>query len=135
MFLLYVQVLLLRAVMHASRCQRDHGPPSSEVTYHLLPDYPVHLLLHVLPPVVLLLQVSRQGVFDVGLVAPSHLQAFFRSCSFELDREQSVPMAINSSWWKDADSINAGLQANPALQKLLLTAMDDEQRRLFTRCG
>jgi hypothetical protein len=93
------------------------------------------LLLHLLPLLVLLVQVSRQGVFDVGLVAPSHLQAFFRSCSFELDREESVPMAIKSSWWKDADSINAGLQANPALQKLLLTAMDDEQRRLFTRCG
>ncbi|WIA37934.1 hypothetical protein OEZ86_001311 [Tetradesmus obliquus] len=80
-------------------------------------------------------QVSRQGVFDVGLVAPSHLQAFFRSCSFELDREESVPMAISSSWRKDPELINAGLQANPALQKLLHTAMDDEQRRLFTRCG
>jgi hypothetical protein len=98
----------------------------------LLPSHLRQLLLHVL---LLLPQVSRQGVFDVGLVAPSHLQAFFRSCSFELDREESVPMAINSSWWKDAESINAGLQANPALQKLLHTAMDDEQRRLFTRCG
>eukprot|EP00882_Tetradesmus_deserticola_P028095 GHRQ01031279.1.p1 GENE.GHRQ01031279.1~~GHRQ01031279.1.p1 ORF type:complete len:212 (+),score=72.85 GHRQ01031279.1:202-837(+) len=77
-------------------------------------------------------QVSRQGVSDVGLVAPSHLQAFFRSCSFELDKEESVPMAISSGWCKDAETINVGLQENPALQKLLQTAMDDEQRWLFT---
>jgi hypothetical protein len=91
------------------------------------------IILLLLPPP--LLQVSRQGVFDVGLVTPSHLQPFFRSCSFELDREESVPMAISSSWWKEPEVINAGLQANPALQKLLQTAMDDEQRRLFTRCA
>lgn len=77
-------------------------------------------------------QVSRQGVFDVGLVAPAHLQPFFRSCSFDLDREESVPMAMRASWYKEADEINAQLQANPALQKLLHTVMDDEQR-LFTR--
>lgn len=69
-------------------------------------------------------QVADEGVFDVGLVTPSDLQSFFHSCSFELDREDSVPMAISQRWCKDEQQINAPLQSNTALQKLLHTAID-----------
>eukprot|EP00775_Hariotina_reticulata_P009872 gene9872-10030_t len=76
-------------------------------------------------------QVASEGVYDVGLVTPNHLQPFFNSCSFELDHEESVPMALQQGWDKDVQQINASLQENQALHKLLRTAMDDDQRRLF----
>jgi len=39
-------------------------------------------------------QVNQAEVGDVGLVAPSEVRPFFRGCSFDLDREESVPMVL-----------------------------------------
>lgn len=72
----------------------------------------------------LLNQVSSEGVFDVGLVTPSSLQSFFHSCSFELDKEDSVPMALNLCWCKSEVETNAPLQKSTSLLELLNTAMD-----------
>ncbi|KAI8476332.1 MAG: hypothetical protein J3K34DRAFT_516741 [Monoraphidium minutum] len=41
-------------------------------------------------------QVTAAQVFDVGLVTPNELQPFFTGCSFNLDREESVPMALGA---------------------------------------
>jgi len=97
--------------------------------------FAAHQNCHVAGPLVSAvlwcLQVANEGVYDVGLVTPSHLQPFFKRCSFELDHEESVPMALQRGWDKDVQEINAGLQGNQALRKLLQTAMNDDQRRLF----
>jgi hypothetical protein len=47
-----------------------------------------------MPPVACGCQVTTHEVYDVGLVTPCELQPFFSGCSFEPDREESVPMAF-----------------------------------------
>jgi N-acetylglutamate synthase-like GNAT family acetyltransferase len=67
-------------------------------------------------------QVSGGGVYDVGLVSPASLAPFFHSCSFDLDRESSEPMALLSSsalTSKDVHAINAPLQSSRSLLALL----------------
>lgn len=68
-------------------------------------------------------QISDRGVYDVG--TPSQLQPFFRSCSFDLDREDSVPMALRhgSSGRFEVEQINRPLQSNAKLNQLLQQVM------------
>lgn len=70
----------------------------------------------------LVTQISDEDVWDVGTVTPSHLQPFFHTCSFELDKEDSVPMALRRGWEAEVQQINAPLQANPQLAALLQRA-------------
>lgn len=70
----------------------------------------------------LVTQISDEDVWDVGIVTPSHLQPFFHTCSFELDKEDSVPMALRRGWEAEVQQINAPLQANPQLAALLQRA-------------
>eukprot|EP00878_Enallax_costatus_P028381 GHUV01030654.1.p1 GENE.GHUV01030654.1~~GHUV01030654.1.p1 ORF type:complete len:143 (+),score=28.24 GHUV01030654.1:679-1107(+) len=72
----------------------------------------------------LLNQIANQGVYDVGLVTPTQLQSFFYSCSFELDKEDSVPMAMQQRWSKAEHDINAAIHSNSALKELLETALE-----------
>jgi N-acetylglutamate synthase-like GNAT family acetyltransferase len=70
-------------------------------------------------------QISDRGVYDVGTVTPSQLQPFFRSCSFDLDREDSVPMALRhgSSGLFEVEQINRPLHSNAKLNQLLQQVM------------
>lgn len=43
-----------------------------------------------------LVQLQKQGITDVGLIAPAETFAFFRKGSFNLDRENSAPMQLGS---------------------------------------
>jgi hypothetical protein len=72
----------------------------------------------------LVAQVSAGGVYDVGLVSPATLQPFFTSCSFDVDREDSVPMALAAGWDRQEAAMRAGLQARPRLQQLLGAALE-----------
>lgn len=76
----------------------------------------------------LVAQISDEDVWDVGTVTPSHLQPFFRTVDFELDRENSVPMTLSSSWTADIEQINRPLQANSRLTELLQRATLDKGR-------
>jgi hypothetical protein len=67
----------------------------------------------------LVAQIADEGVYDVGTVTPSHLQPFFHTCSFELDREDSVPMALGKGWSADVEQINSKLLANGSLELML----------------
>lgn len=53
---------------------------------------------HPLPPACRaaggVIQVNASDIYDVGLVTPQELQPFFQGCSFDLDREESVPMVL-----------------------------------------
>lgn len=70
-------------------------------------------------------QIADDGVYDVGTVTPSSLMPFFRSSSFELDREDSVPMALRRSAWleEDVEVVQQfGVANNPRLAQLLKQA-------------
>jgi len=68
----------------------------------------------------LVAKIAAEGVYDVGTVTPASLQPFFHSCSFDLDRENSVPMALGATWSVgSAEQINQPLQANTKLARLL----------------
>lgn len=77
-------------------------------------------------------QISQLGIFDVGLIAPSELQSFFRSCSFDLDHEESVPMALMDTSIQNIEDINAYITSNQALKKILDTALSDDRDTYFT---
>jgi N-acetylglutamate synthase-like GNAT family acetyltransferase len=76
----------------------------------------------------LVAQISDEDVWDVGTVTPGHLQPFFHTCSFELDREQSVPMALSRGWAAEVEQINQPLQANSKLAELLQQVTLDVRR-------
>lgn len=66
-------------------------------------------------------QVCAADVNDVGLVAPSELQPFFRGCSFELDREDSVPMVLrglNRGGPAEADKVARNKDLKRMLQEV-----------------
>ena len=67
----------------------------------------------------LLARIADEGVYDVGTVTPSSLQPFFHTCNFELDRENSVPMALRRARAAGVEDINSPLQRNAGLAKLL----------------
>jgi N-acetylglutamate synthase-like GNAT family acetyltransferase len=73
----------------------------------------------------LVTQIGATGVYDVGLVTPSELQPFFRSCSFDLDHEDSVPMGLQPQLWsKSEEDTKRDLAGNHELQARLLKALD-----------
>lgn len=75
----------------------------------------------------LLGQVATGGVHDVGLVTPAHLQPFFTSCAFELDREDSTPMALHVAagcTLDDAAAASAAHLRADGLRALLERAID-----------
>ena len=72
----------------------------------------------------LVTQIGATGVYDVGLVTPSELQPFFKSCSFDLDHENSVPMGLQPQQWSKAEEdTKSELAERTELQQLLLKAL------------
>ncbi len=63
-------------------------------------------------------QVCTSEVGDVGLVAPNELRPFFSGCSFEPDREDSVPMALGALRGGGAAEARR-VAGNEALKRLL----------------
>ncbi|GBF94491.1 hypothetical protein Rsub_07025 [Raphidocelis subcapitata] len=66
-------------------------------------------------------QVCASDVGDIGLVAPSELRPFFQGCSFDLDREASVPMVLRGLEGGGAAEV-ARVAANERLRELLRDA-------------
>ena len=61
------------------------------------------------------LQVCASDVGDIGLVAPAELRPFFQGCSFDLDREASVPMVLRGLEGAEAERV----AANERLREML----------------
>lgn len=58
-------------------------------------------------------QIYRRRVYDIGCIAPQQLRPFFRKCEFDIDREGSSPMMLTDaaaaarSAGADASSVSA----------------------------
>lgn len=62
--------------------------------------------------------MTAAGVGDVGLVTPCELQPFFSGCSFDLDKEDSVPMVLRGLRGGGRRETEA-VARNEALKRLL----------------
>ena len=66
-----------------------------------------------------LLQVrNKYGTTDIGLAADTASYGFFRQCGFDLDREESTFMSLQSSDGCKTDSC-AAVKSRPSLIALL----------------
>ena len=64
-------------------------------------------------------QLYRRGVYDIGTVCPTDALEFFSSCSFEVDREGSTCMTLSPAHFRSTDSQQLQLPPSACLQRKL----------------